>query len=173
MDCGSVFLCGHSSVGGAPPCQGGGLGFEYRCPLSWMAARTVNGLVGSEVGDSLAGSTPAPSAQPRWRAFCFARVAAPMMGKNSRPADRVTALCGHEELPGFEWTHWRLTAARGDPTVRATENRPADGCSCSTGDGRNGGARDHRSVDSIRGRRQSPVEAMADSERQSTPHARG
>ena len=32
-------------------------------PALWMAARTENGLVGSEVGDSLAGSTPAPSAQ--------------------------------------------------------------------------------------------------------------
>lgn len=55
----------------------------------------MNGLVGSEVGDSLAGSTPAPSAQPRWQAFCFDRVAAPMMERNSGPADRVTALCGH------------------------------------------------------------------------------
>ena len=33
------YICGHGSVGRAPPCQGGGRGFEPRCPLQKSYSR--------------------------------------------------------------------------------------------------------------------------------------
>ena len=74
-----------------------------------------------------------------------------------------------------QWTHWRLTAARGDPTVRAAENSPADGSALSncTGDGWNGGARDHRlKSDSLSAGNPQWKQRQA-AGRQSTPRVRG
>ena len=37
-------ICGHGSAGRAPPCQGGGRGFEPRCPLhEWYGPREISG----------------------------------------------------------------------------------------------------------------------------------
>ena len=35
----TIHICGHGSVGRAPPCQGGGRGFEPRCPLQKSYSR--------------------------------------------------------------------------------------------------------------------------------------
>lgn len=74
-----------------------------------------------------------------------------------------------------QWTHWRLTAARGDPTVRAAENSPADGSALSncTGDGWNGGARDHRLKSDSLSAGNPQWKQWRAAGRQSTPRVRG
>ena len=41
----TIYICGHGSVGRAPPCQGGGRGFEPRCPLQFIRSPFSGGLL--------------------------------------------------------------------------------------------------------------------------------
>ena len=41
----TIYICGHGSVGRAPPCQGGGRGFESRCPLQFIRSPFSGGLL--------------------------------------------------------------------------------------------------------------------------------
>ena len=41
----TIYICGHGSVGRAPPCQGGGRGFEPRCPLQLIRSPFSGGLL--------------------------------------------------------------------------------------------------------------------------------
>lgn len=91
-----------------------------RCDL-WMAARTVNGLVGSEVGDSLAGSTPAPSAcSQTWRHAGLWRI------NGRRPAGRAAHahLCmDREELPGFTVDSLAANSRAGRPDGKGSREQ--------------------------------------------------